>query len=51
MPEISLEKLNIAIDVIRKGVCDRVDIDENVIVYKIPQGNKYTIRIDIKNNK
>ena len=41
---INWEKIQKAIEIIRNGVCKRVDVDENTKVYEV----KNVIRIDIK---
>lgn len=47
--KISL-KIQNAIKEINYGLCKKLEIDDNIIVYKVPSQNenKYTIRIDIK---
>ena len=40
-----LTKIQEAVSIIEKGIAKRIDVSENIIVYRVQQ----TIRIDIKN--
>lgn len=45
-----IQVLKKAIDMIKDGSCNQVDLGHSMLIYKVPSNNpkKYTIRLDIK---
>ncbi len=49
----NVQRFENAFNLVDCGVCNKMEIERGIIIYKVPTAdpNKYTIRIDIKIDK